>query len=416
MAAQVKLYGQTIGYVEWDVKRKIAIFEREEKCSLPFSPLDRLTMIEGLKGKTYQGLPSFLADCLPDAWGNRVIDLWLREKKIKKSKFSPVDKLCYIGNRSMGALEFYPEINSAGNNTEDVSIDSLIEVAQIALNSHSEFQGNLNNISESVQASSSAGGARAKAVVGINWSTKDICSGVGNLPNGYEHYLLKLDGIESDQYETHRSYCLNEYAYYKMAIDAGITISECSLLVDGEKQHFCTKRFDRLPGGKKLHTLTACGIFKMDFNEQQVYSYEGILGHMRSLKFPQSDKDEFFRRAVFNVFACNHDDHTKNFGFTMNEEGIWRLAPAYDVTFIHTDQWNNGHQITINDQWENLSREDIDALAKAADFSGSVDDELSKISSICKRFPDYASEVNLPVLRTKRIVDLLEDIRKGIAY
>lgn len=411
--SQVLIHGQTAGYLSWDSNQQVAFFEFEKELSLPIAPFvqDKLQVITGIKGNTYKGLPAFLADSLPDNWGNRVIDLWLEAKGISRQNFSPVDRLCYIGKRGMGALEFQPVLSETIDKGE-ISIKDLIEVAEIAAGHKEKFTSSLENIAEVIHISSSAGGARAKAVLGINWQTGEIRSGMFGLPNGFEHCLLKLDGGEEKGWTKPAQYCRTEYAYYLMAKDAGIEMNECKLLHDGDRRHFCTKRFDRIHG-KKVHMLTACGMFEMDFNRQQEYSYEDILVGMRRLKLPQIDMENLVRRAVFNVLTCNHDDHTKNFSFNMNNTGKWRLAPAYDLTYIHTSQgWNYGHQITINSKYENITTKDLEALGSFAECKNKVQGMIDQIQTITAKFSQYAKKAEMSKERIKKIKNAFKEINK----
>jgi len=415
--AEVKIYGQTAGYISWDKKTRQASYEFEEDCKLPFAPIHSkkgLRIITGIKSDTYRGLPSFIADSLPDAWGNTVIDKWLQQEKINKKDFTAVDRLNYLANRGMGAFEYLPSKGTSAPSNKRISIDQLIDVAEVALGNKEKFTTSLDQISEVMQVSSSAGGARAKAVVGINWKTNEIRSGISKLSKGFEHYLLKLDGGGKEgQWHSPEQYGRTEYAYYKMALKAGIDMQECKLLIDGDRRHFCTKRFDRINGSEKVHMLTACGMFEMDFNKQQEYSYESIIDHMRGLDFKQADLNQVVRRAVFNVLSCNHDDHTKNFSFLMDKEGTWSLSPAYDLTYIHTDGWNFAQQITINDEYEDITLNDIKALAAHAGCNN-IGDIVDQVREATSSFKTYAEEAEVSTKRSNKIEKAIEDIAKNI--
>lgn len=370
-----------MGAVLWDESKNVGFFEFDKDfvdSGLDLSPII-LPLSEAKKGRrvfsfpflnfeTFKGLAGLLADSLPDKFGNQVIDAWLAQQGRIAQSFNPVDRLCYIGKRGMGALEFEPESGVQTIPSNTLEIEALVEFAKEVLAERATFQTNLQSeqgFSDILQVGSSAGGARAKAIIAYNQKTGEVRSGQIDGLEGFDYWLIKFDGVTNHQLGDPKGYGNIEYAYYLMATAAGITMMESELKTENQRAHFMTKRFDR-QNNQKLHMQTLCGLAHYDYNMPAAYSYEQALMVMRQMQLPYSDMEELFRRMVFNVMARNQDDHTKNISFLMNSEGKWSLSPAYDVTFAYNPSnfWLKSHQMTINGKKENIELHDVLTLAK----------------------------------------------------
>lgn len=379
--AAIKIWNHRVGAILWDESKNVGFFEFDKDfVKLPFdlSPL-MLPIEDARKGRrvysfpflnyeTFKGLPGLLADSLPDKFGNQVIDAWLAQQGRSAQLFNPVDRLCYIGKRGMGALEFEPESGQLATPSNPLEIEALVQFSREVLDQRAIFKTNLqseNGFSDLLQVGSSAGGARAKAIVAYNPSTGEVRSGQIDGLAGYDYWLIKFDGVTNHQLGDPKGYGNIEYAYYLMAQAAGITMMESQLKKENQRAHFMTKRFDRL-NNQKLHTQTLCGIAHFDYNMPGAYSYEQAFQIMRQMQLPYTDMEELFRRMVFNIMARNQDDHTKNISFLMNPEGKWSLSPAYDITFAYNPSnfWLKSHQMTINGKKDDLNLTDVLTVAK----------------------------------------------------
>lgn len=379
--ASIKIWNYKVGAVLWDESKNVGVFEFDKgfvNSGLDLSPIT-LPLAEASKGRrvfsfpflnfeTFKGLPGLLADSLPDKFGNQVIDAWLAQQGRTTQSFNPVDRLCYIGKRGMGALEFEPESGQQVIPSNTLEIEALVEFAKEVLAERTSFQTNLQSekgFSDILQVGSSAGGARAKAIIAYNQKTGEVRSGQIDGLNGFDYWLIKFDGVTNHQLGDPKGYGNIEYAYYLMATFAGINMMESELKIENQRAHFMTKRFDR-QNNQKLHMQTLCGLAHFDYNMPASYSYEQALMVMRQMHLPYSDMEELFRRMIFNVMARNQDDHTKNISFLMNSEGKWSLSPAYDVTFAFNPSnfWLKSHQMTINGKKENIDLHDVLTLAK----------------------------------------------------
>ena len=328
---------------------------------------------------TYKGLPSALADTLPDDFGNAIIDAWLAQTG-HDEYFSPLERLMYTGSRGMGALEYRPSIVKESRTAESIEMSELVNLAQsvLDLRNNLEVDVSTEGLTEILQVGTSAGGARPKAVIGINDNRDHILSGQRSLPNGYEHYLIKFDGVnersnKSEVFGDPKGYGRIEYAYYLAAVDAGINMMHSELLIEANRAHFMTKRFDRWEG-RKIHYQSLCAIDHADFRKPGQYSYEELFSVMRELDLPLSDAKEMILRMVFNVLARNHDDHTKNFGFIYDNHD-WALAPAFDIAYSYKpgSPWVERHQLTINGKRDGFVYSDFE---KALSFSKVLTDYL----------------------------------------
>ncbi len=383
-SAKVILYETLIGAVTWDPQREIGTFEYAPDflaSGIEVSPLvmplgsGRFTF-PNLPRTTFKGMPGLLADSLPDKFGNLLIDQWLARQGRTPQSFDPVERLCYLGKRAMGALEFQPTLLPDGP-AETLHIDALVQLANDALASRENLHTNLSETPEALatilRIGTSAGGARAKAVISWNPQTHEIRSGQVAPQPGFESWLLKFDGVSANsdkELNDPLGYGRIEYAYHLMARAAGITMSDCRLLEENGRAHFMTRRFDRDSTGGKSHIQSLCGIAHFDFNQAGAYSYEQAFQVARRLALPQPDLTELFRRAAFNIMARNQDDHTKNIAFIMDRRGGWRLAPAYDLIYAYnpTGAWTHRHQMTLNGKRDDFLTEDLLAAASAADL------------------------------------------------
>lgn len=370
--AEVMMWGERVGAVAWDERRNMAAFRYDRDFAAKGIELSPLKMpVEGnqvyefpeLQSNTFNGLPGLLADVLPDAFGRALLDKWLIS--INKTFANPVERLCYQGKRGMGALEFVPAYADYLEQSEKLEIDSLIAVANQALANKEAFQANLKTdqqeaIANIIRVGTSAGGQRAKAVIAYNDATGEVRSGQSTAPEGFDYWLLKLDGVTNKELGDPEHWGEVEYVHSLIAKAAGINMTECRLYRENGRAHFMTKRFDRV-NGEKIHMQTLCGLAHYDFNMLHAYSYEQAFAVMRQLRLTYPEAEEFFRRMVFNVVARNQDDHTKNISFLMDKQGVWHLSPAYDMSWAYNPMggWTSMHQMSINNKWDNITRDDL---------------------------------------------------------
>ncbi len=382
--AEIHLYETLIGAVAWDDAREIGVFEYDPaflRSGIEISPITlplragRFSFPE-LPRETFKGLPGLLADSLPDKFGNLLIDQWLVLQGRTPESFNPVERLCYLGTRAMGALEFKPALLTAGP-SETLHLDELVKLASEVLASINNLHVNLEQSPQALatilRVGTSAGGARAKAVICWNPQTGEVKSGQIAPEPGFETWLLKFDGVAENrdkELNDPLGYGRIEYAYHLMARAAGITMNDCRLLEENGRAHFMTRRFDRDAQGSKFHIQSLCGMAHFDFNQAGAYSYEQAFQIARRLGLPQTDLTEIFRRAVFNIMSRNQDDHTKNIAFIMDRRGNWRLAPAFDLIYAYNPSgaWTSRHQMTLNGKRDGFLTEDLLAAASQADL------------------------------------------------
>jgi serine/threonine-protein kinase HipA len=407
--AYVNIWGQRAGVVMWNENTQSAVFEYEpsfERLGLNLSPIlmplspHRPYQFTSISKETFMGLPGLLTDALPDAYGKALLDRWLAT--IGRSFANPVERLCYQGKRSMGALEFEPAQDTFLEKDTKIEIDSLVEIAREALSQKAELDTNLSldrkeALLNIIKVGTSAGGQRAKAVIAFNEKTQDVRSGQIDAPEGYEHWLLKLDGVTNQELGDPKFYGLIEYAYYLMAKDAGIDMMPCRILQENGRSHFMTKRFDRIGGKEKLHMQTLCGIAHYDYKMLRSYSYEQAFQVMRQMRLPYIQAEEMFRRMVFNVVTRNQDDHTKNISFLMDKNGVWRLSPAYDVSWSYNPkgQWTSQHQMSINNKWTDITMGDLLTVASAMNIKRPRE-IIEKIIDVVAHWSDYATPLGIP--------------------
>lgn len=407
--ADVYIWGQHAGAVAWDESRQAGSFEYTPEfvqSGLELSPLmmplqaHRVYQFPNLSPDTFIGLPGLLADALPDAFGKALLDRWLTS--IGRTFANPVERLCYQGKRSMGALEFVPAQDNYLERGTLLEIDSLVEVAREVLDTKKQLNVNLNEdtkeaIANIIRVGTSAGGQRAKAVIAYNDTTGEVRSGQIEAPEGFGHWLLKLDGVTNAELGDPKHYGQIEYVYHLMAREAGINMTECRLLEENGRAHFMTRRFDRINGKEKVHTQTLCGIAHYDYKMLRAFSYEQVFQVMRRLRLPYSQAEEMYRRMVFNVIARNQDDHTKNISFLMDKNGQWSLSPAYDLSWAYNPKgaWTSKHQMSINNKWDDISRDDLLSVAKSVNIK-QANNIINKVVEAVSKWPQWAKEYGIP--------------------
>jgi serine/threonine-protein kinase HipA len=415
--AEVRLWGRTIGAVSLEEGDEVAAFEYDPAFAgsgIEISPLtmplsNRVYTFPELSRKTFYGLPGLLADSLPDKFGHVLINAWLATQGRQPDSFNVVERLCYTGERGMGALEFAPATGPKARQASRIQIDKLVELASEILTHRNNLQVSFADksreqaLTDILRVGTSAGGARAKAVIAWNPSTNEVRSGQIPAGAGFEYWLLKFDGVTGNkdkELEDPQGYGVIEYAYYKMARDCGIDISECRLFEENGRRHFMTRRFDRLAGGEKLHMLSLCALAHYDFNMAGAYAYEQALLVIRQMGLPMNAIEEQFRRMVFNIIARNQDDHVKNIAFLMDKSGNWSLSPAFDViySFNPVGAWTASHQMTLNGKRDDFTMDDFKACAKAASMKrGRAETIINEVRETVSRWKDYAEEAGVPV-------------------
>lgn len=420
--AEIRLWGKTIGAVSLLDGEDVASFEYDAafaQSGIQVAPIvmplsRRVYRFPELSRPTFFGLPGLLADSLPDKFGNALIDAWLASQGRQPGSFNAVERLCYTGERGMGALEFAPAIGLRARQTTHVEVSKLVELASEVLTHRNDLQasfaveGREEVLRDILRVGTSAGGARAKAVIAWNPETNEVRSGQVQAGKGFEYWLLKFDGVSGNkdkELDDPKGYGLIEYAYYLMALDCGIEISECRLFKENGRSHFMTRRFDRLTTGEKLHMQSLCALAHYDFNMAGAYSYEQALLVMRQLQLPMQAVEQLFRRMVFNIVARNQDDHVKNIAFLMNKAGEWSLSPAFDMTysFNPSGAWTASHQMTMNGKRDHFTLEDFNACAKTASMKrGRAAKILAEVQATVAQWPSFAETAGLPdVVREK---------------
>lgn len=411
--AFVNIWNKRVGAIAWDTATGVGSFEFEPSFlaqGLDLSPLKmpvlaaegRVFSFPDLRdASTFKGLPGLLADVLPDKYGSSLINAWLAKNGRPANSMNPVELLCFTGKRGMGALEFEPVIPKTNNTATKIELESLINIAQEILSGRQDFNASLSEdeakaLSDILKIGASAGGARAKAVIAFNATTKEIRSGQADAPAGFTHWLLKFDGVTDQQLGTSSGYGRVEMAYHLMAKEAGIDMTECRLLEENERAHFMTRRFDREHSKDKLHVQSFCAIAHYDFNDITSFSYEQLFETMRSLQLPYTDAEQLYRRMVFNVMARNCDDHTKNFSFIMNKTGEWKLAPAFDVCHSYRpgSTWVSQHSLSINGKRQHITRNDLLDVAKSMNIKKPVD-IIDQIKNVVSKWNDFAKQTNV---------------------
>jgi serine/threonine-protein kinase HipA len=427
--AFVKLWGGIIGAIAWDETQQLGFFEYDKKFldkNVEVSPLKipinsgqtifsfpELRPAKNSQFNTFKGLPGLLADTLPDAYGNQLIAIWLAQQGRPEKSMNPVEQLCFIGKRAMGALEFEPRQLKTNTKTFAVEIESLVAVARKMLSNRESFSVNVNKqeeiaIKQIIAIGTSAGGARPKAVIAYNKKTGEVRSGQSNVPKGFEHWLIKLDGVSDVQLGDSQGYGRVEMAYYLMAKACGVNMMPCELLEENGRAHFMTKRFDREQGNTKHHIQTFCAIKHFDFNQVNSFSYEQLFQTMRELRLTYKEAEQMYRRMIFNAFAKNCDDHTKNFSFILKQNQKWELAPAYDVCFAYNPKsfWVSQHALSINGKRKNFTLDDFLIVAKSMNIKKAktiIDEVRLSVSN----WEDFADKAGVDISKKTMIKDNL---------
>lgn len=421
--AEVWLWGSRIGAVTLPADNRFATFEYDPnfvgsgiELSPITMPLSRQTYrFPDLTTQTFHGLPGLLADCLPDRYGNAVIDAWLATQGRLSNDFNAVERLCYTGSRGMGALEFRPASGPDFSTSEQVDIHELTRLASQVLADRSDLNVTLADenrakaLQDILRVGTSAGGARAKAVIAWNPSTHEVRSGQVKGPEGFEYWLIKFDGIANNrdrELVDPQGFGAIEYAYFKMALDAGLEMNPCRLLEEGGRQHFMTQRFDRLADGNRLHMQSLAALAHLDFKESRAHSYEQSFVIMRRLNLPHPQIRQQFRRMVFNIVSRNQDDHVKNIAFLMDRSGQWSLSPAFDIGYAYNPQgdWTSQHQMSVNFKRDNFTLDDLIIAGRSADLSArEVKTMLGEVTDSLSRWSQFAADSGVRPQFTKDI-------------
>lgn len=413
--ASVRLWGRDIGAVSWLPDREIAVFQYMPEFLDSGIQLAPLTMplgpnpyeFPGLPRAAFKGLPGLLADSLPDKFGNALIDAWLAAQNRTAASFDPVERLCYIGTRGMGALEFHPAIRRGGAGSRRVDIDALTDLANAVLNNREKLAGVLKGeddqepLEEILRVGTSAGGARAKAILAWNEQTGEFRSGQIDAGTGFTYWLMKFDGISDNrdrELADPQGFGLIEYAFYLLALAAGIDMSPCRIHREGGRAHFMTRRFDRTARGHKLHMQSLAALRHFDFNAAGAYSYEQAVETIRLLNLPAHDVEQQFRRAVFNILIRNQDDHVKNIAFLMKQSGEWRLSPAFDVSYAYNPggAWTSRHQMSLNGKRDAFELSDLVEFGKFCGLKPKkAQGIIREMHGHVEHWPDYAAQAGV---------------------
>jgi serine/threonine-protein kinase HipA len=416
--AFIHIWGHRVGAIAWNNSTGTAGFEYDSsfrQLGLELSPLKMplnrnavFSFPELRNSNTFKGLPGLLADVMPDKYGNAIINSWLQKNNRPSNSLNPVEILCFIGKRGMGALEFEPNNAETEMQDVDLEISSLVHIAEQILQERQDFNSSFSKTDDKhlydlLKIGTSAGGARAKAVIAFNPKTKQVRSGQADIPQGFEHWLFKFDGVMDQQFGASSGYGRVEMAYYLMAKAAGITMQESQLFEENGRAHFMTKRFDRV-GNEKLHMQSFCGLQHYDFNEVNSFSYEQLFETMRLLGLPYTDARQLFTRMVFNVMARNCDDHTKNFAFLMDKNGKWSLSPAFDVCHAYrpNSPWVSQHALSIEGKRTDFDVKDFINLATKMNIKKPLE-MIEQVRNAVGDWQKYAKEVEVDESLAKAI-------------
>ena len=419
--ARVNLYGHPIGSVRWDPRYEIAQFEYDPgfvQLGIEPSPLmmpvreGRVYSFGELNKTTFKGLPGMLADSLPDTYGRALFEKWLA--LTGRTSGNAIETLCFLGKRCMGALEFEPVIESIDTDIR-IEVNSLVDVAREALADKSGFNVNISSdkkaaIAEILRLGTSAGGQRAKAIIAFNKETGEIRSGQAEAPDGFDYYIIKLDGVSATAgFKETENFGRLEYSFSHLIKKCGIEMAECSLIEENGRAHFLTKRFDRI-NGQKVHMQTLCAIAHFDYRLLRAYSYEQVFTVMRGLRLSYKEAQEMFRRMVFNVVVRNQDDHAKNISFLMDRGGKWRLSPAYDMGYAYNPdgQWTSAHQMSINGKFSGITKDDLLECGAKNNIKNAAQiiDEVCQAASM---WPEIARQNKIPQ-------KMVEEIKSNMVF
>ncbi len=417
MIVEVKLYGQTIGSVEWNNSKRCSIFQysREiQNSKLEPSPIIMPTQAKVFETTrdhvNFHNLPYLLSDSMPDAFGNMMMKEWLKQNNLFIDDINPVNRLTYVGKRGMGALEYKP-IKHKEQDEYSIEVAELLAVAKKVLEGKEETAyHNLDkdSLSDILRIGTSVGGARAKALIAVkkDMNNKIIEIRPGDImqPKGYSYWLLKIDGVNEKSLGEGAGFGKIEYVYYKLAKEAGIDISESYLHEENGRFHFMTKRFERTDDGEKIHMQTLGALVGIDYKIPKASSYETLFRVMKRLRIPYNQFEQQYRRMLFNVIARNHDDHVKNFSFLMDKEGIWQISPAYDLTYQYKKggTWTNIHQSSINGKFDHFTKDDLLSFAKAFGIK-KANHILEEVLTAVSLWTKTAKEFDIP----KKVIDYI---------
>ncbi len=425
--AEVKLWGRTIGAVAIEEGAAVADFEYARDfihSGIEVAPLmmplsSTVHSFPGLSHRSFHGLPGLLADSLPDSFGNALIDTWLATQGRAPQSFNAVERLCYTGSRGMGALEFTPIIGPKSESATRIQVDSLVALASDILSNRNDLNVSLSDknketaLRDILRVGTSAGGARAKAIVAWNPDSNEVRSGQVRADDGFSHWVLKFDGVRGNrdkELNDPQGYGVIEYAYHKMAVDAGITMTDCRLLEENGRRHFMTRRFDRMDDGRKLHMQSLGALAHFDYNMAGAYAYEQAFLVIHQLDLPMDAIEQQFRRMTFNIVARNQDDHVKNIAFLMNKRGEWSLSPAFDMTYSFNPSglWTSRHQMTLNGKGDDFILDDFRSCARAASMKrGRAETIINEVSTVVARWREYADEAGVNAEQRDQIQNVL---------
>ena len=416
MIARVDLWGRTIGAVTQEHVGATPAFQYDPSFSTSGIQVAPIVMplrksplsFPELTQTSFRGLPGLLSDSLPDKFGSTLIDTWLQSQGRKLANFSTIERLCYVGTRGTGALEFHPATGPETRSSAPLEIDALVALTSEILQQRTEFsevlktQASPETMTDILRVGTSAGGARAKALIAWKASTNEVRSGPITAGDGFEYWLLKFDGVHGNrdkELDAPLGFGAVEYAYSEMAKAAGVEMTECLLMEEGSRHHFMTKRFDRTIGGGKIHMLSLAAIAHLDFDQAGVHSYEQAFNVMRHLSLPTAQREQQFRRMVFNIVARNQDDHVKNIAYLMDKQGTWSLSPAYDVTysFNPTGRWTSQHQMTVNGKRDAFELADLVQCARTALIKqGRARTILKEVSDVVESWKTFSQSAGVP--------------------
>jgi len=425
--ASINLWGREVAAVSWLPEDGFAVFQYDPEFAQSGIELSPLVMplspdpysFPALPRTTFKGLPGMLADALPDKYGDRLINAWLAEQGRTPESFNPVERLCYVGTRGMGALEFKPALMGSNRRARKVEVANLVRLAKLVLNEKASLEGVLEGkndlaaIDDILRVGTSAGGARAKAILAWNQTTGEFRHGQIDAGDGFEHWLMKFDGIDNNRDKEEpdpQGFGLIEYGYYLMATAAGIDMMPCRLHHEGGRSHFMTRRFDRPVDENgvthKLHMQSLCALQHYDFNDPRGYSYEQAILTIRELGLGAPALEQQFLRAVFNIIARNQDDHVKNIAFLMDQAGEWTLSPAFDVNYSYnpSGDWTGQHQMSLNGKRDGFEMDDLLAFAETASIKPAKAKALiSNVSEVVSNWPHYAQDAGVDDQTIRRI-------------
>lgn len=421
--AAVTLWGRRIAAVSIAPDAHVATFQYDAafvRSGIEVAPVhmplrEQPYRFPGLPADAFSGLPGLLADSLPDRWGTALVDAWLASQGRPAASFDVVERLCYVGTRGMGALEFQPAREPTLGAGADIQVAELVRLASEVLADRTAFVAELAEHPEEQEmrailaVGTSAGGARPKAVIAYDEATGRVRSGQVLAEPGFRHWLLKFDGVSGagdHGLRDPQGWGAVEYAYWRMARAAGVEMSEARLLEENGRRHFMTRRFDRPDRGGKLHMQTLAALEHVSYNEPGTYSYEQALLLMRRLGLGTPAIEQQFRRMVFNVVARNQDDHVKNIAFLMDRRGAWSLAPAYDVTwaFQRGNRWLDSHQMTIAGKRDGFTVADLRDVARLAGLKrGRSEAILAEVSDVVAGWDAIAHEVGVDEAMAEQI-------------